>query len=418
MLVEFSCEVDFILSVIKNQLFGLPIDMSSADFDTFDWNSFFTIANRQSVLPIMIQYISETVLYQIIDNALLLRWRAAAICQVVSNEHLMASQDEVIQILNSEQIPYAILKGTSVSFCYPRPELRLFGDIDFIVAPVDLERTAKALCENGYSRREVELHVHEVLDKGSVRVEPHYTIADIPDNIAGKNIKSFLDNALQFTEMAEIKPYSFSVLSPPHQAVALLVHMEKHITKSGIDLRRLCDWAVFIETRACNSVWESQIHPILFECGLSQFAHVITKICVKYFGLDQKHCLWAFSKSDKKDDILCKNLMGLILKSCDADNRQRGLAIQFSVEKKKSDKVRSTVHTIVSNISAIAVRDFRIIKKAPILFPFIWAYCAVKNLIRFKSDAHSKTSIYGSLKEAKQLKALFDDLKIFKTQNS
>lgn len=413
--MERDFHINCIFSILKNQLFRVPIDIETLKSDAVDWELLFDTASRQGVLPILIQYVSEQKSSLTIEKDLVLKWRQAAINQVLYSEKLIERQAVIIRVLDSERIPYAILKGTSTSCCYPRPELRPFGDIDLLVSPDDLEKTVDVLCAIGYRRSAVESTVHKVLDKDGVRVEPHFTVADIPDNIAGQNIKALLRHALHYTETVQMGENTFSVLSSAHQAIALLLHIEKHITKRGLDLRRLCDWAVFVEKRTSIYLWETAIQPMLIQCGLSQFAKIMTKVCVIYLGLNKENCLWAYS--DAHDDAhLCENLMGMILKSCDLEYKQMNLAIQLSIEKKKSDDGRSMVRTIFSNITVIAVRDFPLCKKVPIFFPVIWVYCAIDNIIRYKTDAGMKTSFIKSFIEARRVKKIFKDLKLFQPE--
>ncbi|MCB7187645.1 nucleotidyltransferase family protein, partial [Anaerostipes caccae] len=60
----------------------------------------------------------------------------------------------------------------------------------------------------------------------------------------------------------------------------LLLHKLEHITSSGLGLRQLCDWAVFVHRDMTPERWEDLL-PKLSRFGLLHFARVITRICVE-----------------------------------------------------------------------------------------------------------------------------------------
>lgn len=63
---------------------------------------------------------------------------------------LMYMQDQLLKLLEDNNIPCVIIKGTAAAMAYPHPHLRTMGDVDFLVKRSDFERAAFLLEGNGY----------------------------------------------------------------------------------------------------------------------------------------------------------------------------------------------------------------------------------------------------------------------------
>ena len=52
----------------------------------------------------------------------------------------MLGQDQLLDLLEQNDIPCVILKGSAAAMAYPNPTLRSMGDVDFLVKRKDFER--------------------------------------------------------------------------------------------------------------------------------------------------------------------------------------------------------------------------------------------------------------------------------------
>lgn len=408
--MKFNKNEYFILNILKRALFCPTLSICYPK--QVNWLSVFNEAKQHTVLPIVLQELSEKPELFDIDTKLLERWKNAVTYQISINYKLMHNQNEAIALFEKAGLSYAVLKGTSVSVCYPNPELRVLGDIDILFKPRECMRAVELLCANGYSAQALNLTIHEVVERSGVRIEPHYMVAEIPDTPAGKVVSSFLENATDAAVTEEIPPYSFKVLSTPHQAVALLLHMERHMLHDGIGLRQLCDWAVFVNKKTDNDYWEKHIQPVLRQCGLLRFAQSLTKICVLYLGLKQDKCTWCV-ETEKK---ICDELMESILRSGNMGRKE-----EDSVTVKKLSGVSGkdgSGSTITGNfaikMNAMAKRDFPVCERAPLFLPFIWLYIPVRHLFRVLTGKRKKQFGIKTFNNAKKQRRLYEDLGLYK----
>ncbi len=398
----------FILNILKKSLFDLEI--SEHKLEAIDWKGVFLEAKHHTVLPLVLQEIVSSSKEYKVEESVLKRWKAAVSYQVATNHKLMYWQDRVIELLEKSDIPYAVLKGTSVSCCYKKPELRVLGDIDLLFNASDCQKATDLLCENGYENLNLNLAIHEAVQQKGVRIEPHYMVAEIPDNKAGENIKAFFADALDWVEAEKIIPYSFNVLSPRHQFVALLLHMERHLSHDGIGLRQLSDWAMFINARINNELWENQVKPVLKTFGLLKFAQVITKVCVLYLGLDSVKFNWCMEADDK----LCTGIMLSILRSGNMGRKASDNVMVRRLSASESEH-NSVFRNFFFHICFLANRDFPICKKFPFILPLVWLYIPIRQVFRIIMGKRKKQIVLKTFHEAKKQQNIYKDLRLYVT---
>ncbi len=382
---------NLLMDIIKNKLFGVSINIKAIYKNNVDWKEIFREAARHNVLPLLLQNIDDLSLHFDIPGNIINKWRITVYNQIAFNEKLMFYQNEVISVLDKAQIPYAVLKGASLCAYYPRPDLRVLNDIDLLLRPSDFKQAVEILCEYGFEKRKMSAHFHEVLDKDDIVVEPHYTVTYINKNKTGNKIREFFEDALSQTAREKIGQYTFNVLSVERQAMALLLHMERHIGENKLDLRRLCDWALFISQKANNEVWINIIQPELVKCGLLKFAMLVTKICIIYLGLNAEHCLWA----EAADTKLCEKLFLLILRNYNVSSKQPSI-VMFNTLRAK--------------------REYPILNDIPLLIPFVCVFIQLRFLYEMNTGKRLKISVLKTIYEAIQLNCIFNKLKLYKAK--
>ena len=136
------------------------------------------------------------------DNALASVWLNHDLGRRALFGHLLNVQDEMLSVLEAEGIPTVILKGAAAGMLYPDPGLRSYGDIDFMVSPVDFKRARAALVAAGFEDKDDDgvCDHHVGLDKDGVCLELHWEPNGIPQGTPG--LKALFQEALGHTEAA------------------------------------------------------------------------------------------------------------------------------------------------------------------------------------------------------------------------
>ncbi len=201
-----------LLALLAYALFGQEMSIDAA---SINWDLVVAEANRHAVTALLYPSVKRLAG---VPDAVVDRIRNAAMLSAAKADDMLHSQSEVIAALQEKGIPCAVLKGFSVAYCYPHPELRVPGDIDLLIGEEKLEAACAAMEKIGYMRdHETAMHVN-FHGKG-VSLELHRSASVFPESEKGRYAHAYMTQALQHVEQAEIDGISFPMLSLPYQMV-------------------------------------------------------------------------------------------------------------------------------------------------------------------------------------------------------
>ena len=161
--------------------------------------------------------------------------------------------ERLIKRLNEHEIDHLLMKGYIIKDLYSVPELRSYGDIDFVIHKEDRIRT---YCE---------IHT-EILD------------AEISDGKQREYFHDMWDHSVcihQHTYQFE-KEYHFAYL---------IAHLAKHASKKGAGIRMYLDIALFIKEYR-NIVNWAEILKRLDELDLKRFFYTVCTACDQWYGIE------------------------------------------------------------------------------------------------------------------------------------
>lgn len=401
-----------LLMLLRRALFSAELKSGELS-KPIRWEMVFDEARRQAVLPLAVD--AAVSLPEALRPPESVRASAVndAILQVTNNERLMMVQDELIQILNRSGIPYAILKGTSAAARYPKPELRVQGDIDVLVNEGDLDPAIGALSKSGYQLMPSDASYDVKLYKDNIRVEVHRAVSDIPLGEAGDFIRTALTGTLASGKPVSIEDHSFIILADKHQALSLLLHMRFHLLGSGLGLRQLCDYALFVH-RVNKQTWEEEITPILRQSGLWRFAAILAKTCHLYLGLPLADCPWCMDA----DEAACAKVIADFFSSGNFGSKDPGRipSAVLSAGREKPNTNRYNPMNLIRNLNANARKNFPICVMFPVLLPAMWVYLPIRYYIRMKTGKRRYQPVGDILNSAHEREALFKEFGLFQPE--
>ena len=291
-------ETNALLALLAHEIFDQAMDI---DASTVDWSAVLAEAQRHKVTALMYPAIRSM---DGVPEAVFNKVCGTAIAVATASEAMLKEQRRILDLLEARQIPCAVLKGTSVAYLYPHPELRTIGDIDILVDEENLDEACKALQADGFAPSYT-AEKHLCLQKGAVWVEMHRMVSVFPESEKGRFTKRYMTDALRHTQEAEIGGVRFPMLSGAYQIIALLAHMEQHLATSGIGLRQVCDWAV--TAHALRNCFDDETLALLERCGLLRFARIMTRLCERYLGLPP--CAWSAEAPDALVDAMLADIL-------------------------------------------------------------------------------------------------------------
>ena len=376
---------------------------SEYNYSEQEWTDILSAAEDQGVLFLVLQ--GCTSIRQQVSAASWLKWRSKMLSTMINNEVLMEAQSKIAEALKSESIPYAVLKGTSLSACYYDPSVRALGDIDLLIPVQFVDRASEILISRGFHAPEDSFaHTYHIdFYKNSVVAELHYAVSTFPDSPAGAEAKRYMESWPEQLRQRHIGNDSFQCLSELHQALSLLLHMERHMTTGCIGLRQLCDWAAFL-TSVMPDRFADQIVPELKRCGLKEFAGVLTGTAIRYLGLHSAYGM-PFQSVRERDVQL------MILRTGSIHNRNNTKdGSNFFVDESGT---ASALQVFVAKINSLAQRKFPVTKKLPFLLPLFWLYIPLRYWVRSLVGKRRRKSLLRTILITKQRKQLYRTLNLF-----
>lgn len=375
-------------------------------YSEIDWEGILTLAEEQGVLFLVLQGCPSVRMQM--SGANWLKWRSKLVSTMVNNDSLMATQSKLVETMTDNGIPCAILKGASLASCYYNPLARAMGDIDLLVAPQYSQQAVDILLGQGFTapKESFEHPYHIDFYRNNTVVELHYAVSTFPDSTAGATAKRLMESCWQEIRQKNIAGHTFPCLSDFHQALSLLLHMQRHMTTGCIGLRQLCDWAVFVKS-VPPELYESRILPELEHCGLAEFARVLTKTSVRYLGLELDDAFRCRSVSDR----IVEAMIDEILRAGNITNRHNtDDTSSFFVEASGKE---TAVRVYIRKINAVARRKFPVTKQVPLLLPLFWVYLPVRYWLRSLAGMRKRKSVMCTVSVTKQRKRLYRELKLF-----
>ena len=380
---------------------------SEYNYSEQEWTDILSAAEDQGVLFLVLQ--GCTSIRQQVSAASWLKWRSKMLSTMINNEVLMEAQSKIAEALKSESIPYAVLKGTSLSACYYDPSVRALGDIDLLIPVQFVDRASEILISRGFHAPEDSFaHPYHIdFYKNSVVAELHYAVSTFPDSPAGAEAKRYMESWPEQLRQRHIGNDSFQCLSELHQALSLLLHMERHMTTGCIGLRQLCDWAAFL-TSVMPDRFADQIVPELKRCGLKEFAGVLTGTAIRYLGLHSAYGMPFQSVRERDVQLMIEE----ILRTGSIHNRNNTKdGSNFFVDESGT---ASALQVFVAKINSLAQRKFPVTKKLPFLLPLFWLYIPLRYWIRSLAGKRRRKSLLRTILITKQRKHLYRTLNLFK----
>ena len=396
-----------LLCLIRQALWSSEKELQEAD-----WIRVEQLAKEQGVLWLL--YAGARTFRSQIPADRIKAWRVSSTASVFYNGKINAIQNEVLGWMAERGIRTAVLKGTSCSRYYTFSEGRSLGDIDLLVDRENAQIVGKFLKEHGFVCPENDHSFHDGYYSKDATIEIHYAGTQVPDRKGGKIVNQTMEHFLDNVQMVKMDSIIFPALADQHQALMLLLHMERHMMEGGIGLRQLCDWMMFVQ--GSNALhWQNGSLQLLEKCGLLTYAKIITKTCVNYLGLDMGKAEWCKDADDKIVHLMIKD----ILHSGNMGRSNQESAGNLFAERSMLGQEKQTrIQNLIVHLSKLAYYHWPFTKKYKILLPFCWIYIPLRYWVRSLTGKRPKKRVSYAVKESNQRQKLYRSLHLYETKDN
>ena len=397
---EINQEQRVILAVLSNALFGNPLELPAEA----DWDALLRESMAQAVFPTIFQTVQNSIPEETKKN-----WEKKFLQYTASNIRVSVAHANLHRLLTEHDIPYVILKGCASARYYPSPELRVLGDVDFLVGADDLKRCSELLIANGIRRTDDGTHqYHREYSWQNIVLELHWSLPGIPDTDSEK-FKSKIGQFIADRVYVENTSGAFYVPDDFCHGFLLLLHTAKHITSNGVGLRHLCDWIVFAN-RFEEEVFFSQFEETLKDIGLWEFAKILTALGERFFGMPLKK--WA----EGIDGKLLDDLMADVLDSGNFGNKDCGRLGYAGVMREiylRRIKDHGMLWPFAALIDRKAKERHPQLSKHLILRPLAWSAVVALQARRILTGKRPPVKLGKELEYTKKRRELYRQLKLF-----
>ncbi len=391
-----------LLGILSAGLFDAPMP----DLRNVDWEQLFDEAGKQAVFPLTFAVVGEEA-----EKVLPAEWFRKLQNQFFQSHSLAAKNDyyhgELHRLLSGNGIPYVIIKGQASAEYYPEPYLRAAGDVDFLVSKEDLERAEKALEGEGFRKMpDPEHECHWVFCRDEITAEMHWEPNGIPEGEKGTLCRVYLLDCISKARLSSGEE-GYCLPDAFHHGVILLLHIAVHLVNTGIGLRHLCDWAVFV-AHFDGKDFEDFFREKLMDVGLWRFAQLLTALSVKYLGLSEQG--WARGVAEPE---FLEEMMGDLLAGgnfgCKDPERINDAKLYITNGRMKGNMLAQIAASMTQK-AKVAIPACR---RIPLLLPIGWAYVGVRHLARIQRGERPRIHVKKMVQGAAARREIYREFRLF-----
>lgn len=240
-------------ALLRSGLWGTEPD-ASLFLGGADWMKIYQLSARQTVFGHVGDGIALQVAHSGIpeEDSAPVDIRKKFLVQVVKTERRNQQLNGFITRFNSifsaVGIVPVIVKGQGVAQSYRIPGHRMSGDIDYLLLPEEYEK-AKTIVEPLASEVEKEnpasLHYNCTVE--GITVELHGSIIDHTSRRHDAALSQFLaENRAKPLLYWELEDQRIPLMNHHFNMIYILQHFHHHMLTSGVGLRQICDWIMYI----------------------------------------------------------------------------------------------------------------------------------------------------------------------------
>ena len=294
---------DFIFTLLRSALWQQPLNhfvMSS-----WEYKEVMEDAEKQCVLGLVIDCLRS-------NNVTLKKKCVIHMLKLQNtlekkNKQIDGYLSELVNLLSGKGIRFAVVKGQSIGALYPKPLLRVPGDIDFYVPAQDFHSAVDAIEQQwGITLAEEKNGMHLEFKNNGVHFEMHRYLLSFPDKKTKQKFDALIDH-YPF-ERVEVEGCSVPTLMPTVNVFYTFLHLYNHFIKLGVALRQLCDLAVLLH-RQREAIDRTMLNQLLEDYGFTRAFATIGYILTDKLGLPEEDFPLDIKEKDKKNGENALNLI-------------------------------------------------------------------------------------------------------------
>lgn len=202
------------------------------------------------------------------------------------------------KLMQTAQARYKMVKGQTLAAIYPDPQIRMPGDIDFLVG--DNEKAKKIITDRwNVQLPEKMLEKETSFEHNEVTYELHIWLTNFGSKRHQKTWERLISEEWGKKYMVEIGGEKIITLSPTMNVAYVFLHLFFHLTREGVSLRQFCDWAMVLH-HYHGEIDSDELIIILQDLELFDAFSAFGVILIDCLGLPNNEFPFAINNDDRK----------------------------------------------------------------------------------------------------------------------
>lgn len=297
--------------LIRSSLWGTEVEIPEG---FSEWDRVFRLAKEQSMLGLVAKRVMDMQdLFASLSEKVQAKLKKFLITNMMTHSRLNSVLVHVVAAFEKEGINPVLLKGQGVASNYPTPELRQCGDIDLYVGVEGFLKSHEVLKSIADELDDLStLHApvkHYHASVGSVMIEVHQ-YAEIHSSSSFNAIyQKYADAGLR-DSLVKVRFGEVDVNTPSDNFNAFYIfnHLWDHFMSGGIGLRQVCDWMMFMHSRA-GKIDRNYLKNVLDEMNLMLPWQTFGCIAVDVLGMPSSEFPFYDSGLRRKSEIVLKRIL-------------------------------------------------------------------------------------------------------------
>jgi len=229
-------------------------------------------------------------------------FKAIAIQNKIRQQNELINQEMVdfFKQMDAHQIDYLVMKGQTLAVLYPHPEMRMSGDVDFLIKD-DYEKVRKSF-DSLFAISLPTLNAYEkeaAFERNGVLYELHTYLITFGSSQNSKYWDQLIADCWAQRYYVDILDSKIRILPPTLYSVYVFLHLFFHFIREGVGLRQFCDWAAFLNHYA-QEIDTNLLQEILVKLDMLPAYRAFGSIAVSLLGLPAERFPFELTEKDGK----------------------------------------------------------------------------------------------------------------------
>ena len=281
-----------LFTLLRSALWNTAIQ---EELDVQELESVLQEAEKQTVAPLVFEAMERakvTLPRKVVLRQMVLRQQA-----VQQNRKMDGEAVALARLLQEHDVDYVVVKGQVVATCYPHPELRQAGDIDFFCDKENYDKAVETITKAWGIDFKEKTVFHEGFDHQGVSLEMHHTLVHFYNTQKDAYWTQLLKDTP--TTTVTIEGQDINTLCPTLHTLYVWLHLFNHLLELGVGLRQFCDWAMLLHHYR-NEIDHEAIRQHLKRLGLEKAYRACGCILVDELGLPSEEFSYPLTAADRR----------------------------------------------------------------------------------------------------------------------